>query len=177
MYYSIVRTNVAVTNLSLGCSPLHFRRAEFASMIDQFSITSTAPNWTFVFCSLQTAEMISCGSVVKEKGYTSDVFIWNKPDLSGKSHAGGARQAKTVEYIVVVYKHADASMTGLQNHYSLLVEKEKWVSAAFALVTSLLVCLLLASCIKYFLRRDYLFLFVYYTISIVLYEGDISVTY
>ena len=176
MYYSIVRTDVALTKLSLDCSPLHFRRAEFAEMIDQFAITSAAPNWTFVFCSLQTAEMVSCGSVVKEKGYTSDVFIWHKPDLAGKSHAGGPRQAKTVEYIVVVYKHADASMTGLQNHYSLLVEKEKWVSAVFALLSLLLMCLLLTSCIKSFLRRD-LFLFVYCTLSIVLYEGYKSVTY
>ena len=96
-------------------------------MIDQFSITSTAPNWTFVFCSLPATSMMDCGVVAKSLGYKVEMYVWNKPDLSGKSHRGGPRQATSSEYIVVVYKHEDSAQTTLAKHFALLHQKESLV--------------------------------------------------
>jgi len=64
--------------------------------------------------------LIDCGSVVKQKGYQFDIFHWTKPDLVGKSHGGGARQAVSVEWILVVYKHHDVNAKTRAQHYALL---------------------------------------------------------
>lgn len=96
-------------------------------MLANFAVVSQSPNWTFVFNSLPACAMIECGSVAMERGYKVEVYSWNKPDKCGKSHMGGARQATSSEYIVVVYKHADPSVTSLSAHFALLQQKEKLV--------------------------------------------------
>ena len=96
-------------------------------MLTNFAIVSTAPNWTFVFCSLPATSMMDCGVVAKSLGYKVEMYVWNKPDLSGKSHRGGPRQATSSEYIVVVYKHEDSAQTTLAKHFALLHQKESLV--------------------------------------------------
>ena len=96
------------------------RRTEFTRALEQFAIISQAPNWTYVFCSLPAKEMVVCAHIAMDKGYKVDIFNWEKENLIGKSHLGGPRQAASVEYIVVVYKHEDAQAQSLQKHYALL---------------------------------------------------------
>ena len=115
-----------LSNVVLSCLLLKFRE-EFKTMLSNFAVISQSPNWTFVFNSLSACAMIECGSVAMERGYKVEVYVWNKPDLCGKSHGGGPRQATSSEYIVVVYKHEDPSMTSLAAHFSLLHQKEKLV--------------------------------------------------
>ena len=96
-------------------------------MLSNFAVISQSPNWTFVFNSLSACAMIECGSVAMERGYKVEVYVWNKPELAGKSHGGGPRQATSSEYIVAVYKHDDPSITSLASHFALLSQKEKLV--------------------------------------------------
>ena len=69
--------------------------------------------------------MALCCAMASAKGYRYDVFVWHKPDLSGRSHQGGPRQACSCEYVVAVYKHEHATSTTLEWHYALLAEREK----------------------------------------------------
>ena len=96
---------------------------QFDSMLAKFSILSSAPSWTFVFCSLPALSMVECASVAVSRGYKVEIYVWNKPDLLGKSHQGGARQATSSEYIVVVYKHSGGDLA-LGKHFSLLHQKD-----------------------------------------------------
>ena len=100
-------------------------RVQFENILSYFSIVSTAPSWTFVFCSMPAIMMVDCVSVANCRGYKTDIYVWNKPDLCGQSHQGGARQATSSEYIVVVYKHEDSGSSTLSKHFSLLYRKEK----------------------------------------------------
>jgi hypothetical protein len=68
-------------------------------------------------------EMVECAHVAKQCGYKVEIYAWNKSDLLGKSHTGGARQATSSEYIVVVYKHEDAASVTLNKHFALLKQK------------------------------------------------------
>ena len=115
------------SNLTEACAAslcLSSCREQFENILLNFSMISMAPNWTFVFCSLPSIGMIECATVALAKGYKVDVFIWNKPDMLGKSHAGGPRQAVSSEFIVVVYK-LEGAVSTLKNHYALLSQKEK----------------------------------------------------
>jgi len=96
--------------------------------LDEFAYLTKSPNWTFVFATLKGDDMVDCGSVAKEKGYKIEIFTWNKIDLLGKSHSGGARQSACCEYVVVVYKHAAGTGTGNDKHYSLMNQREALVS-------------------------------------------------
>lgn len=102
-------------------------RVEFERTLENFAAVSTAPTWTFVFCSLTSTAMIECGGVAMKLGYKVEVYVWNKPDLSGKSHRGGPRQARSSEYIVVVYKHEDTTTSTLAKHFALLSQKDTLV--------------------------------------------------
>jgi hypothetical protein len=88
----------------------------------EFAVLSASPWWTFVFCSLPSSGMVECAAVATKQGLKVDIFVWNKVDLRGKSHAGGARQAASCEYIVAVYKNAAADGRSLAKHYALLTQ-------------------------------------------------------
>ena len=75
-----------------------------------------------------------------ELGYKVEQYIWNKPDLFGKSHAGGARQATSSEYIIVVYKHANPGASSLANHFSLLDQKYRWCESFVSAVSENFCC-------------------------------------
>ena len=111
---------LAESNLALNTS-----RIEIEKILSQFAMLSTAPNWTFVFCAMDTRLMIECGHVAAARGYLVEVFLWNKPDLQALS-SSASRQSTTCEYIVVVYKH-DSSSLSLNKHYALHAQRNKLV--------------------------------------------------
>lgn len=98
-----------------------------------------------MFCALPTIGMIECASAALDLGYKTENFVWSKPDLTGQSHVGGPHQATSIEYIVVVYKHAEVTELSLGKHYSLYAAKETFkvclvVDVSLNLFFSILFC-------------------------------------
>ena len=78
-----------------------------------------------VFCTLSKQQLHLTMMVATSMGLKWELFNWYKPDLAGKSHEGGARAAKCLEPIVVVYGFAeDQTTNGLDQHYALLYQKK-----------------------------------------------------
>jgi hypothetical protein len=87
---------------------------------------STAPTWTAVFCTVSDSQIIYLLDICKEDGYKFNMFTWVKPDLYGKSHAGGNRMAPASEHIIAVYKfESGASSTDLGNHFALRLRQAR----------------------------------------------------
>ena len=87
---------------------------------------SEAPNWTIVFCTLST-EQLQLHPVLHlavKRGLEYALFEWVKPNLYGKSMAGGDRHHMCSEHIVVVYKReANSAKTGFGEHFALRKRK------------------------------------------------------
>ena len=95
---------------------------------------SEAPNWTIVFCTLSTEQLHPVLRLAVKRGLEYAPFEWVKPNLYGKSMAGGDRHPMCSEHIVVVYKReVGSSKTGFGEHFALLkrkfvLEKDKMAS-------------------------------------------------
>ena len=80
---------------------------------------SEADNWTMVFATLSNEQVLTVSNLAVDNGYEAFPFEWYKPDLMGRSHAGGDRHPYCSEHIVVVYKRKSADAKGFGEHFAL----------------------------------------------------------
>jgi hypothetical protein len=80
---------------------------------------SEADNWTMVFATLSNEQVLIVSNLAVDSGYEAFPFEWYKPDLMGRSHAGGDRHPYCSEHIVVVYKRKSADAKGFGEHFAL----------------------------------------------------------
>ena len=86
---------------------------------------SEAPNWTMVFATLSNEQVKPVLNLAVLSGLEYALFEWVKPNLYGKSMAGGDRHPMCSEHIVVVYKReAGSSSKGFGEHFALRKRKK-----------------------------------------------------
>ena len=87
-------------------------------------LISEAPNWTAVFATLSTEQLLPVMMLANEYGYDCHPFEWLKKALKGQSSAGGDRHPMCTEHILVVYKRAAGSIArAFGEHFALRKRK------------------------------------------------------
>jgi hypothetical protein len=105
-------------------------RSDFEMAISMMDQISMSPHWTIVFATVDHKQMAIVIAVAEECGLSTEVFCWSKSNQLGQSHAGGARQATCVEFVVTVMKIGTG---GQADNYALLraLKAESTVSINF----------------------------------------------
>ena len=71
---------------------------------------------TIVFCTLKKEQEAFVTQIAVKHNLAYDQWSWVKPDMAGKSHIGGFRQADSTERIVTVYLKREG-VKDLSDHY------------------------------------------------------------
>ena len=95
------------------------RRREFENVLDVMGNLSTSPYWTAAFCSLSVDQARMVMNVADGLGMQYEQWLWHKPDMAGKAHAGGPHQARCSELIITVY-HRTGTGLSFKDHYAPL---------------------------------------------------------
>ena len=75
---------------------------------------------TYIFCTLSPEQLPMALSVCVRNGIKWELFLWEKPNLKGAPHQGGARQATCCEYILIAFRRGENHNTSHNSFYSLI---------------------------------------------------------
>jgi len=99
---------------------IFFYREQFNNTIIQLAATCPGKNITFVFCTLSPEQLPMALAGCNRNNLKWELFLWEKPNLRGSAHAGGARQATCCEFILVAFRRGQVDSTTHSAFYSLI---------------------------------------------------------